>query len=93
MEIRYRHYSIRTEQSYVDWVKRFICFFNKRHPNEMGEGEIKSFLNWLASERNVAASTQNQALCAILFFYKHVLCRETELATKKNQSPAPAIVI
>lgn len=77
-EIRFRHYSIRTERSYVDWVKRFIYFHNKSHPGQMGEKEIKEFINWLASEQNVAASTQNQALCAILFLYKHVLNTEIE---------------
>jgi integron integrase len=71
--IRVRHYSIRTEQAYIDWIKRFIIFHNKRHPSEMGETEISQFLTHLAVNRNVAASTQNQALSAILFLYKHVL--------------------
>jgi len=77
-EIRFRHYSIRTEKSYVDWVKRFIFFHNIKHPGEIGEQEIKQFLDWLATERNVSASTQNQALCAILFLYKSVLHSEIE---------------
>ena len=77
-EIRYRHYSIRTEKAYIDWIKRYIYFNNKRHPDKLGELEIKEFLNWLATERNVSASTQNQALCAILFLYKNVLKREIE---------------
>jgi len=64
-EIRFRHYSIRTEKTYVDWVKRFIFFHKKQHPDEMGEQEIKQYLNWLATEGNVSASTQNQALCAL----------------------------
>lgn len=77
-EIRFRHYSIRTEKSYVDWAKRYIIFHNKQHPNDLGENEIKQFLNWLAVKRNVSASTQNQALCAILFLYKSVLNSEIE---------------
>ena len=60
--IRLKHYSIRTEQAYVDWIKRYILFHNRRHPNEMGSQEIEAFLTYLAVERNVAASTQNQAL-------------------------------
>jgi hypothetical protein len=65
--IRIRHYSPKTEQSYVHWIKRFICFHNKRHPAEMSEKEIAQFLSSLASELHVSASTQNQALNAILF--------------------------
>ncbi len=65
-EIRFKHYSIRTEKAYVDWVKRFILFHDKQHPEDMGEIEIKQFLNWLALKGKVAASTQNQALCGIL---------------------------
>lgn len=72
-EIRVRHYSIRTEQAYVSWIREFIHFHNKRHPQEMGEREVSRFLSYLAVERNVAASTQNQAACAILFLYKEVL--------------------
>jgi integron integrase len=71
--IRVRHYSIRTEQAYLDWMKRFILFHNKRHPIEMGEPEVTSFLSHLAVDRKVASSTQNQALAAILFLYKEVL--------------------
>ncbi len=70
---RVRHYSIRTEDAYHDWAKRFILFHGKRHPNEMGAAEINAFLTHLAVEGNVAASTQNQAFSAILFLYKHVL--------------------
>lgn len=72
-EIRFRHYSIRTEKSYIQWVKRFINFHNQRHPTEMGEPEIRQFVNWLAATKRVAPSTQNQALCSILFLYKHVI--------------------
>jgi len=71
--IRTRHYSLRTEEAYVHWVKRFVLFHNKRHPVGMGEKEIGEFLNDLASHKRVAASTQNQALCALSFLYKHVL--------------------
>ncbi len=73
--IRTRHYSIRTEQAYVDWVRRFILFHGKRHPREMGEKEVAAFLTHLAVKRNVAASTQNQALNALVFMYKDVLDR------------------
>jgi integron integrase len=69
------HYSIRTEDAYVQWIKRFILFHGKRHPLEMGESEVEAFLNHLAVEGNVAASTQNQALSALLFLYKFVLDR------------------
>jgi len=66
-KIRLKHYSIRTEQAYVDWIKRFILFHNKRHPASMGAAEIRAFLSHLAVERQVAASTQRQALSAIVF--------------------------
>lgn len=71
--IRTRHYSYRTEKSYVHWAKRFILWHGKRHPAEMGAVEVEAFLSALATERNVSASTQNQALHAILFLYKEVL--------------------
>lgn len=72
-EIRLRHYSIRTEEAYVDWARRFILFHGKRHPAEMGAEEVRDFLSHLASERNVSASTQSQARSALLFLYKEVL--------------------
>ncbi len=72
---RVRHYSIRTEDAYHDWVKRFILFHQKRHPLDMAEPEVNAFLTDLAVNGHVAASTQNQALAAILFLYKHVLNR------------------
>ena len=68
--LRFRHYSIRTEQSYLDWVKRFIVFHGKRHPRDMGAEEVRVFLTHLAVEGKVAASTQNQALHALLFLYQ-----------------------
>ena len=70
---RVKHYSIRTEKRYCDWIRRFILFHRKRHPSEMGKPEIEAFLTYLAVSGNVAASTQNQALAAILFLYKEVL--------------------
>ena len=71
--IRSRHYSLRTEQSYSHWIRRFILFHGKRHPDEMGEKEISQFLTDLAVNRKVSASTQNQALSALLFLYTQVL--------------------
>jgi integron integrase len=71
--IRVRHYSYRTEQSYLGWIRRFVLFHNKRHPAEMGAPEVEAWLSHLAQERNVAAATQSQALGAILFLYKNVL--------------------
>lgn len=71
--IRLRHYSYRTEQAYVDWVKRFVIFHGKRHPAEMGAAEVEAFLSHLATDRGVASSTQGQARSALLFLYKQVL--------------------
>lgn len=71
--IRLRHYSIRTEESYLRWIKEYILFHRKRHPANMGELEVTQFLSYLAVTRNVSPSTQNQATCAILFLYRHVL--------------------
>jgi integron integrase len=74
--IRTRHYSYRTEKAYVHWIKRFIFFHNKRHPAEMGEAEIARFLSSLASDGHVSASTQNQALNALLFLYREILKKD-----------------
>jgi site-specific recombinase XerD len=71
-----KHYSYRTEQTYVDWIRRYILFHNKRHPSEMGETEVQAFIIDLATERTLSASSQNQALSAILFLYRHILQRE-----------------
>ncbi len=71
--IRTRHYSYRTEETYVGWIKRFIYFHDKRHPQDMGTREIEAFLTDLAVHKNVAASTQNQAFNALLFLYRDVL--------------------
>ena len=76
--IRTKHYSIRTEEAYANWIKRFILFHDKRHPQEMGAAEIEEFLTHLAVDKNVAASTQNQALSAILFLYQEVLHQDLE---------------
>jgi integron integrase len=74
--IRRLHYSRRTEETYIHWIKRFIYFHGKRHPDLLGEPEVTAFLNHLAAERNVAAATQNQALSALLFMYREALGRE-----------------
>ena len=72
-KLRAMHYSYRTEQAYLDWMKRYILFHGKRHPKEMGAGEIEAFVSYLANERGVSASTQTQALSALLYLYRHVL--------------------
>jgi integrase len=77
--IRVKHYSYKTEKTYVQWIKRYIFFHNKRHPQEMGADEINQFLTFLAVEEKVAASTQNQALSALLFLYREVLKLELDL--------------
>ena len=74
--IRTRHYSRRTEEAYVDWIRRYIGFHRMTHPAQMGASEISQFLTWLAVDRRVSASTQNQALSALLFLYKAVLAIE-----------------
>ncbi len=74
--LRIKNYSYRTEKSYIRWIRKFILFHQKRHPQDMAEPEIKQFLNYLADNQKVAASTQNQALSAILFLYKKVLRKE-----------------
>jgi integron integrase len=76
--LRVKHYSLRTEQAYSEWIRRFILFHGKRHPNEMGEEEIARFLSHLAIDGQVAASTQNQAFSALLFLYRHVLDRKLD---------------
>lgn len=71
--IRTRHYARSTEKSYVGWIRSFIIFHGKRHPKELGAPEVERYLSWLATRRKVSASTQNQALSAVLFMYRHVL--------------------
>lgn len=76
VELRSNHYSNKTEQSYIGWIKRFVLFHNKKHPSEMGKEEIKKFIDYLAVKENVTSSTQNQALQGILYLYKNVLKKE-----------------
>ncbi len=87
-KIRLKHYSIRTEQAYLDWIKRFIRHFDKRHPREMGADEVATFLTHLAVAGKVAASTQNQAKSALLFLYREVL--EVQLPWLDNVAQAKA---
>jgi integron integrase len=79
-QLRLKHYSYRTEQSYVHWIKRYILFHEKRHPAEMGDEQVRQFLVHLAAQEHVAASTQNQALSALLFLYRSVLQKELTAA-------------
>ena len=72
-KIRAKHYSYRTEQQYIAWIRRFILFNDKRHPAGMSGADVERFLTHLAVERHVSSSTQNQALASILFLYRHVL--------------------
>ena len=88
--IRRKHYSIRTEQTYIDWIRRFILFHGKRHPGEMSEPEVTAFLTSLARDGNVAASTQNQALSALLFLYKEVLKKEIGWLQGVERAKRPA---
>lgn len=76
MFMRARRYSLRTEQAYLDWIRRFILFNDKRHPRDLGEKEITDFLTNLAAQHHVAASTQNQALSALLFLYQQFFERK-----------------
>ncbi len=87
--VRMRHYSIRTEQAYVQWIRRFILFHGKRHPRDMGAPELTAFLSDLALQRNVAASTQNQALHAILFLYRDVLKLDLPWLTEVQRAKKP----
>lgn len=88
-KIRLKHYSIRTEESYLQWVKRYILFHGKRHPQEMGAKEVEAFLTHLAVESNVSASTQNQARSALLFLYKHVLGVDLPWLANVEQAKKP----
>jgi integron integrase len=93
--LRAKHYSYRTEQAYIDWMRRFILFHGKRHPKDMGAAEIQAFLLYLANERNISASTQNQALSAILFLYREVLQKDIEpilLSTAKRPQRIPTVL-
>ena len=88
--LRRRHYSLRTEQSYIHWIKRFILFSDKRHPRDMGAPEVTAFLSHLARDRNVAAATQNQALAALLFLYKEVLGQALPWLDQIERAKRPA---
>ena len=88
--IRLRHYSPRTEEAYVGWIRRFILFNRKRHPAEMGEVAMNAFLSDLASARHVRASTQVQALCALVFLYREVLGQKTEWIEVSVRPQRPA---
>ena len=87
--LRTKHYSYRTEQTYKDWIKRYILFHGKRHPNEMGENEIRAFIAHLTTERKVAVSTSNQALSALLFLYRIVLQTEMVLPPDLSNASRP----
>ena len=87
--VRVRHMSYRTEQAYVSWIRRFILFHNKRHPGEMDETHVGQFLTFLAVNKHVAASTQNQALSAILFLYSNVLKREIGWVNNVERAKKP----
>jgi integron integrase len=89
---RLRHLSLRTEEAYSDWIKRFILFHGKRHPSEMGAGEIRQFLSHLAVAGRVSASTQNQALCALLFLYRDVLKVDLPYVEGLERAKRPARV-
>ena len=88
-KIRLKHYSIRTEQAYVDWIRRFILFFGKRHPRDLGAAEVEQFLTHLAVEGNVAASTQSQAKSALLFLYREVLDNELPWLDNVERAKVP----
>ena len=94
--LRSLHYSIRTEHAYIDWARRFILFHGKRHPKDMGAAEVEAFLTHLAVNRNVSASTQNQARSAILFLYKQVLnCQLpwlSQLTSAKKSQHLPVVL-
>jgi len=94
--IRYRHYSPSTEATYVQWVRRYILFHDKRHPAEMGGEEVATFLNYLVTKEHVSASTQNQALSAVVFLYKHVLEKDLgqfpELVNARRPKRLPVVL-
>ena len=88
--IRRKHYSLRTEATYVDWIKRYIFFHGKRHPTEMGGREMEQYLSHLAVDKKVAASTQNQALSALVFLYREVLKQDFEWMDNLERAKKPA---
>ncbi len=90
--IRRKHYSYRTEDAYVFWIRRFIVFSGRRHPRELGEADVTAFLTHLARGRGVAASTQNQALSALLFLYNEVLAQPLEWLDEFERAKRPVRV-
>ncbi len=88
--IRRKHYSLRTEATYIDWIKRYVFFHRKRHPAEMGAPEMEQFLNHLAVEMHVASSTQNQALSALVFLYREVLRQDFEWMENLDRAKRPS---
>ena len=90
--IRLKHYSLRTEETYVHWIRRFIYFHGKRHPRELGGAEVTAFLNHLVASRDVAAATQNQALAALLFLYREVLATPLAWLDGVERAKRPARV-
>ena len=94
--IRYLHYSLRTEDAYVYWVRFYIRFHGRRHPKEMGGPEVEAFLSWLANERKISASTHKVALCALLFFYGKVLGVDlpwmTEVRRPRTRKRLPVVL-
>lgn len=85
--MRLKHYSRHTEDAYADWIKRYILFHGKRHPAEMGSAEVEAFLSHLAVDQQVAASTQNQALSALILLYRDVLRQDIGLPIHAVRSP------
>lgn len=94
--IRAKHYSLRTEKTYIDWIRRFILHHNKKHPREMGVPEVQDFIIHLATKNNISASTQNQALSAVTFLYRHVLQKELQFPTDtirpSRSKPLPVVL-
>ena len=90
--IRARHYSYRTEQTYIGWIVRYIRYHRKRHPEKMGPAEVSAFLTHLAVKEHVAASTQNQALNALVFMYRHVLGIEYFLTAEDRRNTQKGIM-
>jgi len=94
--IRTKHYSLRTEKTYIDWIRRYILYHGKRHPREMGVPEVQDFITHLATQNNVSASTQNQALSAVSFLYKHVLLTELQFPSDTirpgRSTPLPVVL-
>jgi len=92
-----RHYSYRTEKTHIDWIRRFILFHQKCHPRDMGAPEVQAYITYLATERQVSASTQNQALSAILFLYRFVIQKDislpADLIRAKRPTHLPTVLI